>query len=55
MKTKITPARIAKPASAYVHGLLTNAPAKLLTLSGKLGERPDGVCETGAAAQAARV
>ena len=54
MKTKITPSGIAKPASAYVHGLLTEAPAKLLTLSGQLGERPDGLCETGAAAQAAR-
>ena len=53
MKTKIMPARIAKPASAYVHGLLTEAPAKLLTLSGQLGMRPDGVCESGAAAQAA--
>lgn len=54
MKTKIMPAGIAKPASAYVHGLLTEAPAKLLTLSGQIGKRPDGVCETGAAAQAAR-
>jgi len=54
MKTKIMPARIAKPASAYVHGLLTEAPAKLLTLSGQLGMRPDGICESGAAAQAAR-
>lgn len=54
MKTKIMPARIAKPASAYVHGLLTEAPAKLLTLSGQLGMRPDGVCESGTAAQAAR-
>jgi 2-iminobutanoate/2-iminopropanoate deaminase len=54
MKTKITPAGIAEPASAYVHGLLTEAPAKLLTLSGQLGERPDGICEAGAAAQAHR-
>ena len=54
MKTKIMPARIAKPASAYVHGVLTEAPAKLLTLSGQLGMRPDGVCEAGAAAQAVR-
>ena len=54
MKTKIMPAGIAKPASAYVHGLLTEAPAKLLTLSGQIGKQPDGVCETGAAAQAAR-
>ena len=55
MKTKITPAGIAKPASAYVHGVLTEAPAKLLTLSGQLGmNAPTDVCEAGAAAQAAR-
>lgn len=52
MKTPINPDHIAPPASAYHHGLLTTPVNTLLTLSGQLGERADGACLEGAAAQA---
>lgn len=35
---------IAKPASHYNHGLYVPAGLGLLSLSGQLGERPDGSC-----------
>lgn len=52
MKRVINPGSIAPPASAYHHGLLTAPVAALMTLSGQLGEAPDGTCLEGAEAQA---
>ncbi|MDF1794366.1 MAG: RidA family protein [Thalassobaculaceae bacterium] len=52
MKRVINPHAIAPPASAYNHGLLTKPVAALLTLSGQLGEAPDGTCLAGATDQA---
>lgn len=51
MKKPISPAHIAPPASAYHHGLLTTPVNRLLTLSGQLGEAPDGTCLEGIEAQ----
>lgn len=50
-RTTINPPEIAPPASAYNHGLLTSGVSDLLTLSGQLGEAPDGSCADGAEAQ----
>ncbi|WP_421883609.1 RidA family protein [Pacificispira sp.] len=47
----INPPQIAPPASAYNHGFLTEGVRDLLTLSGQLGEAPDGTCRAGAEAQ----
>jgi len=48
----INPPQIAPPASAYNHAFLTEGVQDLLTLSGQLGELPDGTCPDGAEAQA---
>lgn len=45
---------IASPASAYAHAVRVEAPQAFLYVSGWLGQRPDGLCEVGAAAQAKR-
>lgn len=52
MKRVINPAGVAPPASAYNHALLTQPVGALLTLSGQLGEAPDGSCPADAAEQA---
>jgi len=52
MKRIIDPGGIAPPASAYKHGVLTEPVTALLTLSGQLGEAPDGTCPPDATAQA---
>ncbi len=44
----INPDSIAKPASHYNHGLFVPAGLGLLSLSGQLGERPDGSCSADA-------
>ena len=54
MPKTINPTRIAAPASAYNHAFLVHPVRALLTLSGQLGERPDGTCEPDAEAQARR-
>ena len=52
MKRVINPTDIAPPASAYHHAVLTRPVQSLLTLSGQLGEAPDGSCLPNASAQA---
>lgn len=52
MPEKINPTGIAPPASHYNHGLLIKGVSDLLTLSGQLGERPDGSCPESAGEQA---
>ncbi|RVU38954.1 RidA family protein [Hwanghaeella grinnelliae] len=52
MKKSVDPKGIAPPASAYRHALLSQGVTDLLTLSGQLGEDPDGKCAEGARAQA---
>jgi len=52
MKRVINPTDIAPPASAYHHAVLTRPVESLLTLSGQLGEAPDGSCLPDASSQA---
>lgn len=52
MKKSVEPVGIAPPASAYRHALLSQGVTDLLTLSGQLGERPDGSCVEDAKGQA---
>ena len=52
MKTVINPTGIAAPASSYHHAVLSADVSSLLTVSGQLGEYPDGRCAEGAAEQA---
>jgi len=42
MRKLINPAVIGRPASAYNHAVLIERPARMLYLSGQIGERPDG-------------
>src|SRR5215470_5192598 len=42
MRKLINPAAIGRPASAYNHAVLIERPARMLYLSGQIGERPDG-------------
>jgi 2-iminobutanoate/2-iminopropanoate deaminase len=42
MRKLINPDAIARPASAYNHAMLIERPARMLYLSGQIGERPDG-------------
>ena len=51
MKISVDPEGIAPPASAYRHALLSQGVTDLLTLSGQLGERPDGTCAEDARSQ----
>ncbi len=51
MRKVLNPTGIAKPASAYNHALLIEPVRALLTMSGQLGERPDGSCPPDAEAQ----
>lgn len=44
MITPVNPDHIAPPASHYTHGFFVDAGAAWMTLSGQLGERPDGTC-----------
>lgn len=54
MRKLIEPKDIAPPASMYHHAILSQGICDLLTVSGQLGERPDGTCAKGAGAQAER-
>lgn len=52
MTKKLNPTGIAPPASHYNHGFLLRGVSDLMTLSGQLGERPDGFCPASAREQA---
>lgn len=52
MAEKLNPTGIAPPASHYNHGFLLRGVSDLMTLSGQLGERPDGSCPASAREQA---
>ena len=52
MKKVINPKSISPPASTYHHAILSQGISDLLTISGQLGEYPDGTCAKGAGAQA---
>jgi enamine deaminase RidA (YjgF/YER057c/UK114 family) len=41
MRTTVTPQGIAKPASAYHHGVVIDTPQRILRAAGQMGERPD--------------
>lgn len=52
MRQMLMPDHIARPASAYHHGIVFSAPARFARLAGQLGERPDGTLEPDIRAQA---
>ncbi len=52
MRRVIDPPAIAPPASAYHHAFLSTGVKNVLTVSGQLGEHPDGTCAETAAEQA---
>jgi len=55
MNRAVNPARLAPPAAAYSHGVLTEQAARWLHTSGVVPTRPDGSVPEGIAEQAATV
>ncbi len=51
----VTPGSIAPPAARYAHGVLSEAPARLLHISGQVAIAPDGTIPDDIGAQAAVV
>lgn len=52
MQKVINPKGISPPASTYHHAILSRGISDLLTVSGQMGEYPDGTCAEGAGPQA---
>ncbi len=55
MNHVVSPDSIAPPAAAYAHGVVSDAPARILHTAGVVPVRPDGTVPEGIAAQAETV